>query len=586
MAESLPPSLTVDEILSRADIVSLIGEYVSLKKSGKSYRALCPFHPERSPSFYVEPQKQFFYCFSCSQGGNIFTFLMLHENLSFPEAVQLVAERQGIQWKQVRGKHKAERGVDEALQKIMEEALSFYQKKLKESPKDGPCMSFLRERGVHRETQEVFGFGYAPDGWDNLLKDLAQAGFDPRLVEKSGLIVSRQEGSGYYDRFRGRVMIPIRSRLGKCLAFGGRILGDGEPKYLNSPETVLYHKGENLFCLDLAKEHIRKEGCAILVEGYMDAIAVYQAGFRNVVASLGTSLTRGQVKRLTEHTKTVYLNYDADSAGINATKRAVPILLEEGFKILVPELTPGEDPDSFIRKNGEKEYRKRLESSLDGIDFVVLSALEGAPHPSDEQKLQALNQGMPLLASIKSRLLRESVISRLASRLGFREDLILDELRFLVNQGRKSIPVKTLAGSKDVTEAELRLLRAVVGNPKLRQTLGSEFEAVDLSEFKTREVFQLVFAMQENGPDFSYQTVLDALKTVEQKNIFCRVHFLESMEVSEEEARECIKALRKKNLERQLSGIQRMIEASGSDGPELDVLLLKKMELKRLVNNL
>jgi DNA primase len=510
---------------------------------------------------------------------------MLHENLSFPEAVNLIAERQGLQWKQT-GKSRDARGVEETLQKIMDEALSFYRKSLHESREGKECRDYLEARGLTAETLETFDIGYASEEWERLLRHLTQAGFDPRAIEKSGLVIQRREGGGYYDRFRGRFMVPIRSHLGKCLGFGGRVLKDGEPKYLNSPETPIYRKGENLFCLNLAKDSIKKEGYAVLVEGYMDAITVFQAGVRNVIASLGTSLTRGQVNLLKRYTDAVCLNYDSDAAGINAAKRAIPILLEEDFTVTIPVLPPNEDPDSFIRKEGEAEYRRRIGAAVDGFEFVLQCALKDSSQPSEEEKLRALNHVMPLLSSVKSRLRRQAFVSKLASRLGFREDLILEELRYSADQGRQSISVETVSRSGAATEAEVRLLRAVMEDAKLRQLLRPEIEGIDWGGLKTREIFQALLAHPGESDETAFQALLETLKTGEQKEIFCKVHFMEGLQVNEAEARECLKTLKRRNVEHRLSDVQRMIESGRRDAAEIDRLLGQKMELIRVLNSL
>src|ERR1700728_5126599 len=348
-----------ERVKQQADIVRVIGEYVRLKKSGQNFSGLCPFHQEKTPSFNVHPVKQIYHCFGCGVGGDVFKFVMELEKCTFPEAIRTVAEKCGIAIPKPRERSPEERRENQqrsALVEMHREAAAFFARQLHESNEGKVAYAYLEDRGLNREAMIKFGLGFAPSSGDALLRFLKQK-YPEQLLEVSGLL-SREQSGRFFDRFRRRIMFPIANEAAKVIAFGGRAMGDDLPKYLNSPETPIYTKSNILYHLDRAKEALRQRNFAVLVEGYMDAIAVARAGNSNVVASCGTSLTEAQVKLLNRFTRRIIVNYDPDTAGQAATERSLAILLEQNCDVRVLALPGGKDPDSFIRDEGAPAYRK------------------------------------------------------------------------------------------------------------------------------------------------------------------------------------------------------------------------------------
>src|SRR5271163_3177645 len=384
-----------DRVKQQADIVRVVGEYVRLKKTGKDFSGLCPFHQEKTPSFTVSPLKQIFYCFGCGKGGDVFNFVMDMEKSAFPEAVRTVAEKCGIAIPRPRERSPEERQENQqraALVEMHREAQTFFTKQISGTLEGKAARAYLEDRGLDNKAIDRFGIGYAPSDGDALLRFLKQKYPEKSLVE-SGLISRGDQGGRMFDRFRRRITFPIANDSGKIVAFGGRALGDEQPKYLNSAETPIYSKSNVLYHMDRAKEAIRREDYAILVEGYMDAIAVARAGISNVVATCGTSLAEAQIKLLARFTKRVIVNYDPDTAGQAATERSLTLLLEHDFEVRVLALPPiGEkkaDPDLFIREKGAKAYIQALKESQPYVDYLIARARK-MDLTSGEGKLRAL----------------------------------------------------------------------------------------------------------------------------------------------------------------------------------------------------
>ena len=398
-----------DRVKQQADIVRVIGEYVRLKKAGQNFMGLCPFHNEKSPSFAVHPVKQIYHCFGCGVGGDVFKFVMEFEKLEFLDAVRLVAEKCGIPVPQRRPRTPAERRETSQRNLLLElhrDAAEFFQRQLFRSTEGSVALAYLEDRGLDRATIERFGLGYAPSGGDALLR-LARGKYPEKLLETSGL-VSRDQSGRLYERFRQRIMFPITNEAGRAVAFGGRAMGDGTPKYINSPETLIYTKSAVLYHFDRAKETIRQREFAVMVEGYMDAIAVARAGVTNVVASCGTSLTEMQLRLLGRFTRRVVMNYDPDTAGQAATERSLTLLLELGFDTRVLRLPGGADPDRFIREQGAQAYHKLLGEAPAFLDHLIerAPAAAVADLSTAEGKLRAVNFLLPYLQKLPDRLLR------------------------------------------------------------------------------------------------------------------------------------------------------------------------------------
>ena len=363
------PEDVVEEVRLRNDIVDVIGEYVTLKKRGSNYVGLCPFHNEKTPSFTVQRSSQLYYCFGCGKGGNVFTFLMEYENMTYPEAIRFLAERAGITLPEqtYSAKEKAARDRKSRMLEMNKEAAKFYYTNLR-TPKGEQALRYLTGRGLSQETIRSFGLGYAGKYSDHLYRYLKEKGFDPVMMKDAGLI-DISEKNGVTDRFWNRVMFPIMDLNSRVIGFGGRVMGDGQPKYLNSPQTYVFDKSRHLYGLFAAKKS--RKPYFLLCEGYMDVISLHQAGFTNAVASLGTALTTEHAKLLRRFVKEVLITYDSDGAGTKAALRAIPMLRSAGILTRVVRLSPYKDPDELIKGAGAEEYQRRVDSATDGFMFII-----------------------------------------------------------------------------------------------------------------------------------------------------------------------------------------------------------------------
>ena len=430
------PEQFVDELVSRTDIVDLVSGYVRLTKKGNNYWGLCPFHSEKTPSFSVAIDKQIYYCFGCHKGGGAVNFVMEMEQLSFVDAVRHLAQRAGMQVPE----SEYDKGRKEKRERLLEmnkEAARWFHAQLY-TPQGAQALDYLRRRGLSQSTLTNFGLGFAPDSWDGLLKALAEKGYDKTMVLEGGLAVSNDKGR-IYDRFRNRVIFPIIDVRGSVIGFGGRVMDDSKPKYLNSPEGPVYNKSRNLFALNIAKKS--KAGRIILTEGYMDTIALHQAGFDCAVASLGTALTAEHAQLLARYTKEAVIAYDGDGAGVAAAQRAIPLLEKAGLKVKVLQMRGAKDPDEFIKKYGREAFAKLLEESTNHIEYRLEQIKGKYTLDDDAQRVEFLREAAGMIASLSSPVEREVYGGRAAQAAGISAEAMAQEvkkqLRARINKERK-----------------------------------------------------------------------------------------------------------------------------------------------------
>ena len=472
---------------------------------------LCPFHREKTPSFAVHPTKQIFHCFGCGVGGDVFKFVMMIDNLTFPEALRRLAEKVGVTLSDNFGDaaYDANARVRAALYKIHEAAAKFFAGQLSGTAEGRLAQAYLEDRGLSEEVVGRFRLGYAPADGQALtrhligaLHQMVQGGaeYESELLEKSGLVGHDAERNRRYDRFRRRIIFPIANDSGKVVAFAGRALGDEQPKYLNSPETPIYSKGRVLYHLNQAAQAIRKLDYTILVEGYMDCIAVASSGIENVVASCGTSLTEGQIRLLARYSHRVVVNYDPDSAGVAATERSLALLLEEGFEAKVLALPGGLDPDSFIRKEGSGRYRELLAGAPSYIDYLTDRAMATHNMNTPEGKVGAANAVMPYLAKVPNPMLRVELASRLAERLRLDERLLREELRRVAGTARSEIRIQPESAAAKATTAEKELLRAFMEDQGLADELLPQMVDQGMLEgLVTEPIFKRFLELRRQG---------------------------------------------------------------------------------------
>jgi DNA primase len=572
-----------DRVKQQADIVRVIGEYVQLKKAGQNYRGLCPFHSEKSPSFNVHPVRQIYHCFGCQVGGDVFKFVMEMEKVQFPESIRIVAEKCGIAVPAPRDRSPEERREDHERTLLIEMhkvAQSFFTKNLENTPEGKVARAYLEDRGLTKDVIEQFGIGYAPSGGDILLRQLKTKYPDKLLVE-SGLISRDQNSARLFDRFRRRITFPIANESGKIVAFGCRALGDDMPKYLNSPETPIYSKSNVLYHLDRAKDALRRSDFAILVEGYMDAIAVARAGISNVVASCGTALADPQIKLLSRFTHRVIVNYDPDTAGQTATERSISLLLEQDYEVRVLALPGKADPDKFIREQGKDAYIKLLKDSPPYVDYLIARARR-MDLTTGEGKRNAVNFLLPYIQKIPNRLLRSEWATRIAQQLRLDEPVLRAEISRAAAERRDQIKIKPELIGRSAKPAERRIIRMLAEAESFRLELAHQINEAQLHVgLETEKILAALIAPVLAGDPVQATDIGAKLDTTDRRILF-EILFEDSNELTWEEAESCVVALRQRRAERELAEVQRGIEANPT-GPDMRALLERKQDLmKRL----
>ena len=421
------PEHIIDEIRQASDVVAVVGQYLPLKKMGSTYKTLCPFHQEKTPSFNVNPQKQIWHCFGCGKGGNVYTFLMEYDKVSFVEAVRTLAQKAGIKIPETRAEFKD--GQHDLLYQANELAARFFSDNLAD-PKNTTAREYLEKRGITKETIDLFRLGYAPNEWDGFIKYAGRSGLSLPLLQEAGLVVARETGSGFYDRFRHRIIFPFFSLGGRVIGFGGRSLEQSpQAKYLNSPETPIYHKGRGFYGFSQTKSAIGDAGSAILVEGNFDLIVPFQAGYKNILATAGTALTPDQARLLSRYARRVVVCYDPDNPGQAATERAIEPLLEAGLDVKAALLPPNMDPDAFIRQKGAEEFGALIKGAVTFVEFLAMRASLQKDLSQISEKSKLVNDLAGLMVKVEDAVSRSHYARETADLCGVDESLVLDLMR-------------------------------------------------------------------------------------------------------------------------------------------------------------
>jgi len=564
----------VATVRNAGDIVRLVSDYVPLKPAGSRLKGLCPFHHEKTPSFSVDPQMQLFYCFGCQAGGDAFKFVMLYEKIDFPESVEFLARRWGVPLPKA-----SSRPEDDERARLLlmnESAAGFFRGQWSDPSRGRLARDYIAKRGVSDAVAERFGLGYAPDSWDALLNVLGARGFKASELQTGGLAIPRKDGSGQYDRFRHRVIFPIRDVSGRPVAFGGRALGDSEPKYLNSPETPAYVKGEHLYGLDVARDAIRREGFAILVEGYLDLIALHQVGFENAVASLGTALTPLQVKLLARYSERVVVSYDGDTAGVNAAAKSLDLFLERGFDVRVAEIPEGKDPDDFVKAEGATAYDAIVRQAPGYLDFLVRRELRGRDLGRPDEKVAAINAILPKLARLESAVERAAWAGRLADALRIDDDLVMQELRKALRAAKPGIRHR-VGAEEPAKDVEVRLVRLVLGSDEARRRAREVLGPSDLAETRVCTIVRTILDLDLRGLPVEGPLVADALEDEADRELLTRIAFRDEAPGGADELDGCLVTLRKARLKKEHRDESREIDSLNRD--DQDRRLLKLMKL-------
>jgi len=581
------PQQFIDDLKHHADIVVVIQDYVSLKKTGATYKGLCPFHGEKTPSFHVTRDKGFFHCFGCNVGGDVFKFLELHEKIGFADAVKLLAQRFGMSLPEMEqtDDQRANSAERETLLKVHESAAAWFQQQLA-SNAGARVRRQIADRGVTDDTRQAMGLGFAPPGREGLKAALIKEGFSQALLVRAGLLVQKDDGS-VIDRFRNRLMIPICRDTGSAIAFGGRAVdADQQPKYLNSPETPIYSKGRTLYGLNLSKNAIRNGKFAVLVEGYFDFAQVYQAGFQAVVASCGTALTPQHSQQLRRFTSKVVLSFDPDTAGQGATAKSCEILVAEGFEVNVAILPPGEDPDTFVRKHGRQGYRECLEQSRPYLEYLLDRVAAGHNLNTDEGRVKFLGEMLPIAGRIPDATMRDRFADRLAFKARVTDEVVRAEIRKAVVQKQTTLTKRDVQSFGHVTKAEKGLIWLLVHQPEGALGALETLDGTDLDGLASRTVLDLAHKLNENT-EFTPSALLERLSTVDAQLVAA---IASETEAHVHDAGGCVRMIKRLRYERERAAIQREIdrlqEVGGHEGEQLQELLVRKYDLIQRIEGL
>ena len=569
----------IAQVRDAADIVDFIQQVTPLKLAGARYKGLCPFHREKTPSFTVDRSKGLFYCFGCGTGGDVFKFLALTERFTFPEAVEHVAARYGIELPR-RKKTQRDSDKDDLLE-VMDDASAAFHQALEWTPNAGD--EYLRSRGVAKEIINRYGFGFAPDSWDYLYRRLGEKHGEKRL-EAAGLIQPRKSGSGYYDRFRNRLIIPIHTDTGALVGFGGRSLDGSEPKYLNSPESELFNKSRLLYNLHRSKDAMRRYDRAILVEGYFDAIAIDHAGVPGVVASMGTSLTTGQASVLRRFTRNIVIAYDGDNAGRNATLRAAPILLSAGLNVSALDLQGEKDPDSLVQKHGTDKFLEVLSNALDIFEFGLREWAGDAAQLSGREKSERVEQFMPLLSAVSDPVVRNEAAQRIADAFRLEFETVWSRVR---SKATAPQAAERQFSAPQNTAEKFVLGAAIQGRLTSEQVGRVQVEFFDDPACKT--LFSIIKSDLERGQPIDFTEVATHLRGEAELTLLSELSLSEDLDDRiSERFEQSLLPLERSYLQRRNRQLSRDIseaERSGDAG-RADQLLAEQRELTRMLHSL
>jgi DNA primase len=553
---------TLEDIKNRLDIVDLISEYISLKKAGQNWKGLCPFHTEKTPSFTVSPAKQIFHCFGCNTGGDIFSFLTRYENLTFPEALNVLAKRAGVELR-TRTSSVQKTGEKEIMLSIHKDALAFFEHNITRSDHS---QKYLKGRGIDRDTQKLFAVGYAPQSWNALLSYLTKKGHTPDSIKKAGLV--SQGVKGYYDTFRHRIIFPIYDLKGDVVAFGGRSIDGTDPKYLNSPETLIFNKRKVLYGLYKAKNAIKESGYALFMEGYMDVITAHVYGISNVIAPLGTAFTQEHGKLIKRFVEDVVLVFDSDQAGIKAAKKAADILLESGLNVKLLLFPAGEDPDSFLRKHGKEAFQRLLDNPLSIIDFLLKLKAD---------KRVLAREAIETISRVPDKVLQGEYVKMLSEGLKINEVFIIEELKKAgkrLSSGYNTAYSNTRPQPKPGPRPldEVYMLQLLLQLPDKVVEFAAKLAPEDFIDPLSREIFQKIKQgftdVNELLPHF------DESGSAYITELFMR----DNIDDTEKALEDCVKKLKKNRRKRMLSEIQTKIRDAEK---QKDFALIKKLQIEQ-----
>jgi len=585
------PQPFIDDLRLQANILQVVQEYVPLKRAGTSYKGLCPFHSEKTPSFQVHPDKGFFHCFGCGVGGDVFKFLELHEKVGFQDAVRMLAQKFGVALPEPSEGNgddaRRDSALREALLKAHEIAAAYFREQLA-APAGARARALLAQRDVTPQTIEQLGLGFAPSSREGLKARLLKQGFAQGLLLQSGLIVQRESGE-VVDRFRNRLMVPICRDTGSVIAFGGRQMDadQGGPKYLNSPETPIYSKGRTLYGLNLTKSQMRSVGFAVLVEGYFDFAQVFQSQAAPTVASCGTALTPQQAQLLRRFTSKVVLSFDPDAAGLGAAVRSCEMLVAEGFDVNVVVLDKGEDPDTFIRRKGGDQYRARLRSSQPYLEYLLDQASEGLDFGHDDSRRQFLGKMLTVAARIPDAAARDQFADRIAHKARITEEVVRAEIRKAAVNRRTAVTTREVPVVGQLKHAEKALIWGLIHNTGKALEAVADLDEKDLDGLSGRHILEVARSLHGEPLELLPSALLQRLSTVDAQ----LVAGIAATAITQAPPAACARALKRLRWERERAAIQREIDrlqelGATQHGQEINILWLRKKDLLHRIEDL
>ena len=570
MAGRIPENI-LEDILGRVDIVEIISGYIPLKKAGANFKTNCPFHHEKTASFMVSPERQIYHCFGCGESGNAFKFLMRHERMEFPEAVEMLAKKCGVTLPdQDRPELSRVASLSNQLYKVNELAVSFYENYL-HTGNASPAINYLANRGIKPATIKEFRLGLATAGWDNLINFLRSKNVSLALMEQAGLVLPKDSG-GYYDRFRNRIIFPVFDIRSRSIGFGARVMDNSLPKYINSPETPVYVKGKNLFGINLSKDFIREQDCAVIVEGYLDFIIPYQEGLKNIVASQGTALTLEQIKLLKRYTHNVIMIYDGDTAGEIATLRSLDMLIDEGINVKVVPLPKGMDPDTLVRNDGVNALKNKIEKAESFFDYK-LDVLKSRHNIKDEHgKARIASEMLLTINKFDNAILRGEYTRKLSEQMNVPEQDILEELHKLkpavsMPAGQ---PVAFEKKQSPINPAEKLLIKFMLEEKELIEKIMQQLSPSDFADARTAKIVSVMQDLMLQGKNITPSILMNYFSEDDASELVCETMFMPALteQTREKAVNDCIARIKVQRLRSRREYLHIQIKSAQSLGDD------------------
>lgn len=572
------PQEILDQIQDRCDIVELINSYIPLKRTGRNFKALCPFHHEKTPSFVVSPDKQIYHCFGCGAGGGVFNFLMKYERMEFMEAVKTLAQKCGVELPRRELGSPEKRSDTSKIYSANELAAHFYHQSLVKAEHGRGARNYLKRRAVKDEIVGSLKLGYAPQSWDGLLSHARTKGAHHGILKKAGLVLAGKEGR-YYDRFRNRLIFPIFNIKGSVVGFGGRVLDESQPKYINSPETEVYSKGRHLYGLNFAVEYLKDKDSCVIVEGYLDFLTPYQSGIRNIVASLGTALTPEQIRLLKRYTKNVTMIFDADQAGESAALRGLDLLVEEGLNVQIVSLPEGYDPDNFVREKGAGGLLEKIHQARNLFDYKLGLLLIKYDTATLEDKAKIAAEMLPTIARVPNAVLKSEYIKKLAESLKLKEDALWTELKKVRKNYTGYVPTFAGIGRRGpaARSAERLLLGLLLEDGQLMAQAKVRLKACEIKDGSIRKAVETIFQFWDKGKSIHPDRLISKLQDESVELVIseiCAQESLKELANKEKCLMDCIKRIKQQNLQDKLKLLQSEIKSAQAKGNEKEVVEL------------